>query len=561
MTYPRVKSSVWAAAGAATLVLLIPVLFMGCDGRKSPTGASPKAVTVATDSEATALASLEAQADAARCRAVLQQLDAGNVASNRPTLSESERAALADVLGLTPVEIGEISQGTFSQLDAAYLEECLLIRAAARALRIDDRPPLERARIGFDWVCRQVYLDDRVPWPAAPWYTLESGSGIALSRAYAVLAVWQQLGLDGCLVGPPAMKSTASWKGDRQGQSILAPVRACGVQIGSDLFLFDATTGTALTSNDGKNGLTLAQVRVQPDAAKGFAADEVKTWQPFLAPALSSLSKRIEWLEQKNPANASVKLYVDVAAQRVKFGEASAGWNPSGDKHSATRVLSLYALEESTRDKPTIRDAHKLNTAPIERMPKTNLDGALGNELANAYLGYFVGLRYSANTPRDLMLHGQYKEAMSALSDLKEAVDNARTRMEQDANLKKDFTQWASELQRLSALAIRPDPSDPSGAQAKQVLQNFRNAARNRDIERAFVLGNASKPLGAEVTFLMATCVHERAERSQTPDQWKNAAEWWQRFLEASAQAQAPFPAREPHARALLARCQQFAGK
>ena len=52
------------------------------------------------------------------------------------------------------------------------------------------------------------------------------------------------------------------------------------------------------------------------------------------------------------------------------------------------------------------------------------------------------------------------------------------------------------------------------------------------------MLGNAaSKPLGAEVIYLMALCVHERAERSQTPEQWKNAAEWWQRFLDASALA------------------------
>jgi hypothetical protein len=69
------------------------------------------------------------------------------------------------------------------------------------------------------------------------------------------------------------------------------------------------------------------------------------------------------------------------------------------------------------------------------------------------------------------------------------------------------------------------------------------------------------------VAFLTAQAVHERAERSQlegtaqAPANWGNAAEWWDRFLVASAQAKSPFPARDQYARALLARCQQFTGK
>jgi hypothetical protein len=69
------------------------------------------------------------------------------------------------------------------------------------------------------------------------------------------------------------------------------------------------------------------------------------------------------------------------------------------------------------------------------------------------------------------------------------------------------------------------------------------------------------------MTYLIAACVHERAERaqleksSQARAQWRNAAEWWNRFLDASAEAQSPFPAREPHARGLLERCRQFLPK
>jgi hypothetical protein len=73
--------------------------------------------------------------------------------------------------------------------------------------------------------------------------------------------------------------------------------------------------------------------------------------------------------------------------------------------------------------------------------------------------------------------------------------------------------------------------------------------------------------LAAEVTFLLAGCVQERAERAQLDQSaqaaghWRNAAEWWNRFLDASVEARSPFPTREAHARAQLARCKQFAPK
>src|SRR5690349_2932804 len=154
---------------AAALLLALQFLLAGCDGRKPGTNFGPKTSGPARDAEATALAGLDSQQDAARCRTVLQQLDAQDGAGSRPTLSDSERADLTALMRLTPGEVAELGQSTFSQTDAAYLEECLLVRAGARALRIDARPPLERARVGFDWACRMVYLDDRIPWPANPW--------------------------------------------------------------------------------------------------------------------------------------------------------------------------------------------------------------------------------------------------------------------------------------------------------------------------------------------------------------------------------------------------------
>jgi hypothetical protein len=572
MSHPHSRSPFWAAAGAAALVFLGALAMFGCDSRRGGTGGGSKGgVASPKDIEANTLAKLEAQADVQTCRTVLQQLDAADGAGARPALSESERAELAALLKLTPGEVAEIGQPTFSQADAYYLEECLLVRAGTRALKIDSRPPLERARLAFDWVCRQVYVENRVPWPANPWTTLEAGSGIALSRAYVVLAAWQQLGLDGCLVGPPALKTARSVSAnpaDPEGRPQYAPVRACGVLIEGNLYLFDHTAGRALTAADGKDVLTLAAAQKAPESARGFEADEVKTWHPYIVPPLPGVSRRMEWLEQRNPGNAGVRLFVNATAQKDKFGPACQCWNPDGDALTATRVLARYASDEGgTQEKLPMRNEHRVRMIPMDRLPRTTLDGEAFGQLAVAFLAQFETLRYAPNTPRDLLLRGQYTEATSVLKDVSETVDNARARMDQDTTFQKDFQAWANEFQRLTARRLRPEPGDPGGTRAAYALEQFRNAPRNRDIEVAFVRGAAARPLGAEVKFLTAQCVHERAERlqidgsPQAPAQWKNAAEWWLRFLDASAQAQSPFPAREPHARQLLARCQQFAGK
>jgi hypothetical protein len=57
------------------------------------------------------------------------------------------------------------------------------------------------------------------------------------------------------------------------------------------------------------------------------------------------------------------------------------------------------------------------------------------------------------------------------------------------------------------------------------------------------VLGAAADPLGEEATYLLALCMHEKAERSQVRFErgqkheapaaaWETAAEWWQQYLD-----------------------------
>lgn len=549
---------------------------IGCEDKKAKTNAGV-ATGPSADAEAQAVLALETQQDQAHCRTVLQQLDNLPSIANRPAQSTTELDDIRRFLQLSASEATEVGQANFSQTDAEYLEECFLVRSGVRSLRQDGRPPLEQAQAAFDWVCRLVFVEDRVAWPAPTWMTLQTGSGVALSRAYVIISAWQQLGLDACLIGPPKLKTTASYNDQVRGpggKPTYAPIRACGVKVEKEIYLFDPVTGKALAAADGRSVLTLAQVRANPELARSSSADEAKTWQIFFSPPLSSLSARMDWLQRLNPGNANVKLHVDIRKVRDTMkadfpGIPCEGWNPPNDPYTPTRVLALYSTEgESDRTKISHRDLHRMRMIPLEHMPRTNLAGAPLEYLLQMYVAPFSSLCFLPDSPRDLMLRGQFQQATSSLDRTKQMVENSRTRLEQDKDVQKDFDAWSESFRTLFAQVNIARTSNPAGlATANKALEDFRNQPRNRDIERAFILGNAAKPLSASITYLMASSVHERAERTQRDSpaqaiaQWKNAEEWWGRFLDASAQTNGVQPARDAHARELLQRCRQFTAK
>lgn len=566
------KSASFLTAACAVMAIALA----GCNPSK-PT----KTVNLnagATDSESAILAPLESTQDSAKCHEILQQLDSLPSINERPAMSETERAELARFLQLTPSEVGETAQSNFSATDYMYLSEALLIRTGVRSLRLDKRTPLEQAQHCFDWVCRLNYVDERVPWPANPWLTYQLGWGGALSRAYAILAAWQQQGLDCCLIGPAALKESASVTPNTVNPAappFLAPVRACAVKIGKDVYLFDHVGGKPLPNEKGTGVLTLAEVRAKPELVAALKlSEEPKDWRPFLAPPLAAISRRMEWLQKLNPGNVGVKLFIDVARQRTSFTEDIAGipceaWNPSGDSHNASRILGRVVTEESSdRSKAALRDLYRVETVPLKQMPKTSLQGSPLEYLLQTFARPFDSLRYAPTTPRDLLLRGQLQESTTLLEDKKRMVEDARVRFEQDPNLKRDVGPWSERLGQLFAQVNDAKLRDPARVSAAlKALEDFRGMPASMDIERAIVWGSAAKPLAADVNYMIAECIHERAERAQldsTPSaaaNWRNAAEWWTRFLDASNQAQSPFPAREAHARNLLARCRQFTGK
>src|SRR5262245_23072114 len=137
------------------------------------------------------------------CRNAIQQLNTyleRNPDKKPEPLADPQ--AVRKQFGLGNDELAEINSGSFTLLDAHYIDFCQLLRDAAYSLGVDQLPPLERAQAAFEWVMRQVQLRQLPrPLPMAPTqFVLRRGWGTSLERSLAFLAMLHQLGIPGCMV-------------------------------------------------------------------------------------------------------------------------------------------------------------------------------------------------------------------------------------------------------------------------------------------------------------------------------------------------------------------------
>ncbi|WP_020469270.1 hypothetical protein [Zavarzinella formosa] len=564
-----------------SFVLLFSAL-VGCNNKKPATTRSAATAEVSLrDTEATTLAPLEATPDLEHCKLALTQLDASDrsvAGRSQPTPEEIQDIALK--LRLTEAEANEFAQKTFSPTDAAYLEQSLMIRAAVRGLEISGKTPLEQARIVFDWVCRTVYVNDRVPQPGPPGLTLEAGQGTALARAYLMMAVWQQIGLTGCFIGPKDMRDMPPYMPAEGGKGTSAPVRLCGVKIGKELFLFNHVIGEPLFGKDRSTPVKWSELTSNPELAKEIAdVSQVSQWKAFLSFPLSALSSRMAWLQGYDPGHIGVALALDYPKLLKEFqtdlgATAVDGWFPSIDQDrnavSPLRVLNRYSSEEAKGNRlPMIRQEHKVVLVPFEFLPQTGLAGMPLGSIRAEFAMPFMNLHFGQNSATQHLIRGQFKEATTQLSDVRSMAEFARTRSEQDPMLKADFAQWSETLQNLSANVLRAGQKggQVEEAVARQRLEEFFRTPRNLEIQKAWVLGYASRPLLAESNFLLALCVHERTLRMQTrtgtpdPTAWKTVLDWWERYLDSASQVNGPYQNRDAQAKRLKAQAEEFAAK
>ena len=209
---------------------------------------------------------------------------------------------------------------------------------------------------------------------------------------------------------------------------------------------------------------------------------------------------------------------------------------------------------------------HKVNMTPVERMPKTNLDGALGNELANAYWNYFVGLRYSTISPRDLMLRtAKTKRRCRCSPDVKEEVDNARLpAWSKTRTCRKTLRVGPPTLQKLSVLALRPGflgpRRRPGQAEPPKTFAMPPGIETSSGLSCLATHRSHLEPRGD----LFDGIVRSRACRTEIkrPNSGRTRPSGGKRLSRRFGPSPGPIPgARAACTSQLLARCQQFSGK
>jgi hypothetical protein len=626
---PRIRSRILSVISFVTSILLITI----GNGCGKPPG------TVSNKGEETngeklqpwkvAAKALRKQSDFDACRVALGKLNndlSGDPASPRPRgLSEAEEEALAKLVPLAKDDREEIRPANFSTHDGAYLADCLYLRDAARSFDIpvvaDEKPEAAAARradAAFAWTCRQVYLNPwLIPVPGAPGAeqattlpptaVLRRGYGSGLERMYVFLGLLQQLGLDGCLVGPPEASDQyagfVAYSPDKKPltNAPRGPFWACGVRVGNDVRLYDPWRGQSFPT-------PLSELKKNPEAHRtwfedkanvsGITAELAKTATVFLAVPVNALAPRMIALEQQLQHDIGVKLAIDPAKLRDSFPEPKpAFWNPiivdprtksvDGDRFAYGRNARLFLpVDQGGTDEPegtnSLYGAYRAaqlpppgQFLPQELLNREAVREDVGLQIVGRAWGSYTLAFLDSPTPRERLQRGQFQDASRVLVERQDLFRRGQERLRNNSGSDKLIKEWldiAAQLYNELGLAlVRGDRDGETRARAAIDNLWIKHPGAQALVDRAV------SPVGlAEATLLLAQCKHEQAERLQmqcelgvgdvaklrrdAADAWAEARGAWNSYTQFTA-AHVAFPGRTAHADVLARRAREMAEK
>jgi hypothetical protein len=345
---------------------------------------------------------------------------------------------------------------------------------------------------------------------------------------------------------------------------------------------------------------------LKPALAGVEGAENSKQWlehsSPYLVPAFSSLSPRMRFLQAVFTGNQALHVGIDAAALQRRFaetGEKAEFWNPPNSISTPTRVLIHFLPPEEgglDRERPELRLYYQywqqlvpwqamppqlrmnqlrgLFALPFRRLltdPKESKEAEAAEQSEETKRRPLPFIRFLTESeesrdegpkdqtddprqplvkilehsrPRDGILRGQFDEASRCLMNVLRHISLIQQRLAQEPNLDADANQWMEQMLTAYGNLARAEKagnvSDPAYLNAKaQVTELNRHADKIiLLIERA-----SAEPIAAEVTYQMALCKHEQAERLQRlagndPAEretlhkaWQNAESWWNNFL------------------------------
>ncbi len=576
------KTNCWSILiGVACAVLLLGVfLYLLLGGPKPPTNGNQLS-TGDNNSLGPALKVLEKESDVDTCRSTLNKINSYYAQSQKqhpPTLGAEAAERLEKRFGLDRQagDVAEIEGSSYTSLDAHYLDQCFLQRDAVRSLEADTRgagrTPLERAVRAFDWVIRQVRLQDGLFATVPPQFALRRGWGTALDRALIFMALLQQLNdggpqFSGCLLGWPA-QVTESLKWPRQGAE---PVElwACGIVIGDEpkMYLFDPRLGLPIPGPKGEGVATLAEVRKDPallaqltvkaDHPYDVTQKRAQNVEIYQYCTLSALAPRMRFLQQEllAPAGIHVTLAVDAFAQEKRLKAAvAAEENPVPVQvlpHGATLLRTFLPQEEGgsngmidaafveinrfldTQNQQRVllpqQEVYKLELTPwfdlwLYFRNTTNFpyEVGLGQRVRALFAEPFVKFVLEPKQARDLMLRGDYPAAIQQLTGERGlSGDQLRElrKIENDPDLVNKVLAWVWRKRWRSVCRGKPSqrpktrPREGCTCWQQQITKVWQTP--EAELVLTLLFGAVAQKRSVETTYYLALCRHEQAEQAQ----------------------------------------------
>jgi hypothetical protein len=606
MTSPRPSRNLrWTALVPCVFCLL---LLTGCT-RTAPTSPSTQRTSSGdSDSQEQAFDALNKATDVPTCRGALQQLNVDlerHLERKAAPLTEERRRLFEDkrLFGLEPDEFKEVENPNFTLLDAQYLELAFLLRDAVRAAELDEGTPAEQAAASFAWVVRQIRLRENTGSPAPPQLVLRLGRGSALERSLVFLALLDQLGvirkagspahkddLFGCLVGYPGS----------DGQPVFW---ACGAVVhdgpARQVHLFDPRLGLALPGPGGQGVATLAALQAKPDLLQQLTTDEqhrhdvtpeqVRASVVYLAPSLSALAPRLGALQEQLHAgglDVSLPDPVEALAALRETAPLPEGKPPPVDVwRPALRVQrQFWPAEEGGTDNTNQAQRRIHELVPIHLLPPfVKQLGEPGQRLHMYFRKQFIEFPLDPRMPREMVLRGHFQEAAVELVKTRDRLRDQKARFETAADLQEKVRGWCDEIIIAQAGLIQAEQKNARAGGKDREAQAAVDEAKNK-VEAVWKQGTeplsilldglCAQARGPEVTYLLALCMHEQAERLQARlsrlqragnplpedevkavrEAWIDAGSWWDALV-----AEAP-PAGVTAVRVLRGRAREAQG-
>ncbi len=395
----------------------------------------------------------------------------------RLRLTEAERKYLTDEVHLSSAELAEIEAAEFRTADAHYLDECFLLRDAARSLDtagLDTAPKQTQAL--FRWVMRNVLLHEQVDTWVPPAFTLRRGHGDAVERALVFLALLRQKEQDGFLIVVPDTEPLQFLIGVPDAKS-------------SSVLLFDARLGLPVAGKDGQSVATLKEALADPKllAPSQITPEQAKKLEAWLVCPYHALSPRMLELQHQFHQLDRIALHQNPLELSQEIGKLAEKipvkvWNPpaagSQVANSPTRCLERFLPKEDGG-----QDASKPGRASLlahTRVPTANVTVNLGQINVTAGLlpkpvfsrlsgiiGDFL-VKYDLQ-PREMYLRGQY-EAMRQRQERIQPLVKIDASVG-DKEFEKERADWFKLINTASANLEDPNPT--VSANARQTLDSL----------------------------------------------------------------------------------------